>query len=200
MGRRILKRLTLYFFNGLLVILPLAGTLYLLQYFYRLVNDWGVGWLPERSSGLPWLSDLMELPGAGILLILAVVTLTGMFARWFAVKKLIDGMEAVISRIPLVKGVYGTLKDTMHSFFGDKTSFDTVVFVTVADSKRIGFLTVKEPRFRTADGKEYVGVYFPQSMQFAGDLHWFEADRVEVLDLSVDEALRIVLSAGIAGK
>ncbi|MFC4076893.1 DUF502 domain-containing protein [Salinithrix halophila] len=197
---RVVKRLTLFFLNGLLVVLPLAGTIYLLQYVYHLLNNWGIGWLPKGVENISWLSEALAFPGAGLVLILVIITLIGMLARWLFVKKLLERVEALIHHIPLVKGLYGTLKDTIHSFIGEKKSFDTVVFVTVANSKRIGFLTVKEPRFTTADGNEYLGVYFPQSMQFAGDLHWYKAEQVEVLNLSVDEALRMVLSAGVAGK
>jgi uncharacterized membrane protein len=197
---RLVKRLSLYFFNGLLVILPLAGTIYLLHYFYQLINSLGVSWFSKGGTASKWFDAVIHLPGAGIFLILVTVTLIGFLARWLFVQKLLALLEKGIQRLPLVKGVYGTLKDTINAFIGDQRSFDTVVFVTVAGSKRMGFLTVKEPRFTTRDGKEYIGVYFPQSMQFAGDLHWFEASEVEVLDLSVDEALRMILSAGVAGK
>ncbi|MDN4593427.1 DUF502 domain-containing protein [Polycladomyces subterraneus] len=187
---RVMKRLTVYFLNGLLVVLPLAGTVYLLRYVYQLLNGWGMIWLPDR----------LEFPGLGVLVVIGFVLLVGFLARLWVTKKLLDWMESIIQRLPLIKGIYSTLKDTIHSFFGEKKSFDTVVFVTVAGTKRIGFLTVKEPCFTTRDGKEYVGVYFPQSLQFAGDLHWFERSEIEVLDLPVDEALRMVLSAGVAGK
>jgi uncharacterized membrane protein len=187
---RVIKRLTVYFLNGLLVVLPLAGTVYLLRYVYQLLNGWGMFWLPERFA----------FPGMGVVVVIGFVLLVGFLARLWVTKKLLEWMESIIQRLPLIKGIYGTLKDTIHSFLGEKKSFDTVVFVTVAGTKRIGFLTVKEPCFTTRDGKEYVGVYFPQSLQFAGDLHWFERSEIEVLDLPVDVALRMVLSAGVAGK
>jgi len=188
-----MRRLSLYFFNGLLVLLPIAGTVYLLHYLYRLLNELGL-WLLDR------LPVDFRFPGMGLLFVVGFVLLVGMIGKLWIARKLLLGLEAFIERIPLVKGFYGTLKDTIHSFIGEKKSFDTVVFVDVADSKRIGFLTVKTPVFTTKDGKEYVGVYFPQSYQFAGDLHWFERERIEVLDLSVDEALKMVLSGGVAGQ
>lgn len=183
------RRLTVMFTGGLLVILPLAGTIYLLRYVYELINGWGIALLPEE----------VRFPGLGLLVVVGFVLLVGFLARLWLTRKMFEVLEELIQRLPLVKGIYGTLKDTIQSLLGEKKSFDTVVFVSVAGTKRIGFLTVKEPCFKTADGKEYVGVYFPQSMQFAGDLHWFERKDVEVLDLSVDEALRIVLSAGVSG-
>lgn len=187
-GSGVFRRLTLMFTSGLLVILPLAGTVYLLRYVYQLINGWGLALLPED----------IRFPGLGLLVVVGLVLFIGFLARIWLTRKVFDFVDRLIQRLPFIKGVYGTLKDTIHSLFGEKKSFDTVVFVPVAGTRRIGFLTVKEPCFKTADGKEYVGVYLPQSMQFAGDLHWFEREEIEVLDLSVDEAMRIILSAGVS--
>jgi uncharacterized membrane protein len=112
----------------------------------------------------------------------------------------LDWFERLIERIPVVKGLYGILRDTIQSFFGEQKSFDTVVFVRIGESRRLGFLTVKKPCFQTQDGKRYVGVYFPQSLQVSGDLHWYEESQIDVLDMEVDEALQLILSAGVAGK
>lgn len=187
-GSGFLRRVTVLFTSGLLVILPLAGTVYLLRYVYQLVNGWGLALLPEN----------VRFPGLGLLVVVGLVLFIGFLARIWLTRKVLDVLEGLIHRLPLIKGIYGTLKDTIHSLLGEKKSFDTVVFVPVAGTKRIGFLTVKEPCFTTADGKEYVGVYFPQSMQLAGDLHWFERKDIEVLDLSVDEAMRVILSARVS--
>lgn len=191
--KRLMRKLSITFLNGLLVLVPFAGTIYLLHYLYQLLNGLGNTWLKTFPVSL-------DYPGMGILTVVLIVFVIGIFARLWITKQFLMAMEVVIEQIPLVKGLYGTLKDTMNSFIGEKKSFDTVVFVSVADSKRIGFLTVKKPTFTTKDGKEYVGVYFPQSLQVSGDLHWFEKERIEVIDLTVDEALRLVISAGVAGK
>lgn len=188
-----MKRLSVYFFNGLLVILPIAGTIYLLSYAYQLVNGWGLKWL-FKLIPFDW-----HFPGMGLLTILLIILITGFVARLWLTKRILALMEFIIGKIPLVKGLYGTLKDTIHSILGEKKSFDTVVFVNVAGTKRMGFLTVKEPRFVTKDGQEYVGVYFPQSLQFSGDLHWYKKEEIEMLDIDVDEALQLILSAGVAG-
>lgn len=192
MGEK-MKRFSVYFFNGLLVILPIAGTVYLLSYAYQLVDGWGLKWL-FRLIPSDWY-----FPGMGILAILFIILLTGFIAQLWVTRKILALIEYIIGRIPLVKGLYGTLKDTIHSILGDQKSFDTVVFVNVAGTKRLGFLTVKKPRFVTKDGQEYVGVYFPQSLQFSGDLHWYKKEEIEEIDMDVDEALQLILSAGVAG-
>lgn len=188
-----MRRISIYFLNGLLVVLPLAGTIYLLNYAFQLINSLGLTWL-FKVIPTEW-----KFPGMGLLAVVLFILLIGFFARLWLTRKFLELVEWIIWKIPLVKGLYSTLKDTIHSFLGEQKSFDTVVFVPVAGTKRMGFLTVKEPRFTTKDGQEYVGVYFPQSLQFSGDLHWYKKEEIEVLDLNVDEALQLILSGGIAG-
>lgn len=173
--------------------MPIVGTVYLLSYAFQLINGWGLNWL------FRFVPEEWRFPGMGLVAIVLLTILVGFIARLWVTKKFLEFVEFVISKIPLVKGLYGTLKDTIHSILGEKKSFDTVVFVTVAGTKRMGFLTVKEPRFTTKDGQEYVGVYFPQSLQFSGDLHWYKKEDIEVIDMNVDEALQLILSAGVAG-
>ncbi|MFC7441351.1 DUF502 domain-containing protein [Laceyella putida] len=185
----LMKRMSIYFLNGILVFLPIALTVYLVHYIYQLLNNIGMAWAEKL---LPW-----SFPGMGLLFVVILILLVGFLAKLWLTKKLFDMIEAVLDKIPLVKDLYGTLKDTIHSFIGEKKSFDTVVFVHLGGSRKLGFLTVKTPAFRTGDGKEYVGVYFPQSYQFAGDLHWYEREQVEELDMSVDEALRLIISGGV---
>ncbi|MFD1423642.1 MULTISPECIES: DUF502 domain-containing protein [Laceyella] len=185
----LIKRLSIYFLNGLLVFLPIALTVYLVRYIYQLLNNLGMNW---AEKVLPW-----SFPGMGLLFVIALILVIGFLTKLWLTKKLFDMIEAILDKIPLVRDLYGTLKDTIHSFIGEKKSFDTVVFVHLGGSRKLGFLTVKAPVFRTADGKEYVGVYFPQSYQFSGDLHWYEREQVEELDMSVDDALRLIISGGV---
>ncbi|SHE78902.1 Uncharacterized membrane protein [Seinonella peptonophila] len=194
MLRTIGRQISICFFNGLLVSLPIVGTIYLLNYAYQLLNDLGLKWL------IAFLPKTWQFPGSGLLFILILVCLIGFFARLWITKILLEWFEGFIKKIPLVKGLYGVLRDTMQSFLGEKRSFDTVVLVEHGNGKRMGFLTVKKAMFLSQDGKEYVGVYFPQSLQVSGDLYWCERGKVEILDMPVDEALQLILSAGIAGQ
>lgn len=176
--------------NGLLIILPAMITFLFLRYIYRVMNQWGVYWLHIPPK---W-----QFPGLGLVLIIILIILVGVLTQLWVARKLIRKVEDFVERIPLVKELYVTLKDTLHAILGEKKSFDTVVLVSTGTCKRMGFLTVKEPIFKTSDNKEYLGVYFPQSMQIAGDLYWAEKENIEFLSISVEEALRTILSAGVA--
>lgn len=194
-GRRmkqkgIINRLTIYFMNGLVIILPAMLTFLFFRYIYSVINHWGIYWLQIPKG---W-----QFPGLGLLLLILMIILVGAITQLWIARKLVEKIEGFVERIPLVKELYVTLKDTLHAIMGEKKSFDNVVLVATDSCKRMGFLTVKHPIFKTADNKEYLGVYFPQSMQLSGDLYWVEKEKVEFLEISVEEALRIILSAGVA--
>lgn len=187
-----MKKLSVYFLNGVLLIAPLAATAYLIAVVFNKIDRLGAHFLSQLDQ---------RIPGLGFLSVVIFITLVGFLANiWFS-RKLIRRLEGMLRKTPVVKSIYGIIKDTMASFMGEKRSFDTVVLVnTGAGGRRLGFLTVKEPVFNTADGKNYLGVYFPQSMQFAGDLFFYPAGDLEVVDMPPETALRIILSAGMAGK
>lgn len=176
--------------NGLLVLLPAMITFLIFRYIYRLMNQWGIYWLHIPPK---W-----QFPGLGLVLLTIMIILVGVITQLWIARKLVGKIESFVERIPLVKELYVTLKDTLNAILGEKKSFDTVVLVSTGSYKRMGFLTVKKPIFKTSDNKEYLGVYFPQSMQIAGDLYWVEKESIEFLKISVEEALRTILSAGVA--
>jgi uncharacterized membrane protein len=186
----IFGRITIYFFNGLLIILPIAVTIYLIQWVY--------GWL--NNLGLKWLLKVgIDFPGAGIIVVLSVILLIGILGRFWITKRLFAMIEAIIQKVPMVKDLYNIVQEILQSFIGDKKTFDQVVLVKVGETSRLGFLTVDKPLV-TKDGQSYIGVYFPHSMQVSGDLHWVEKEKIEEVNISVDEALKMIISAGMTGK
>src|SRR5690606_6622966 len=123
------------FTSGLLVILLLAGTVYLLRYVYLLVNGWGLALLPEN----------LRFPRLGWWVVLRRVLLIRFVGRVWLTRPVFDSIDRLSHRLPFTQGVHGTLEDTIHSRFGERNSFATVVVVPVAGTRRIGVLTVKEP-------------------------------------------------------
>jgi len=188
----ITKKLSIYFLNGILVLLPVVGTIYLLVYLYKLINSWGFYFLRIPRE--------FQIPGLGFLFVILFVLLVGFIAKLWITNKIIQLIEHFIGKVPFVKGIYSTLKETIHSFIGEKRSFDTVVLVSTDFGKRLGFLTVKNPIFKLNNGKKYLGVYLPHSMQISGNLFWIEEEKIEKVDLSIDEAFKIILSAGTSGR
>lgn len=187
-----MKKLSIYFVKGLLVLLPLLGTFYILAFIYSKIA--GIG----NAILFPLVGR--ELPGIDFVFVVAAVCLVGLIANWWISKKILALIEDFIYKMPGVKNIYTTIKDALKSLVGDKKKFDTVVLVSLNDrAYRLGFLTVKEALFKDESGRELVGVYFPQTLQVAGDLYWVPKESVTVVDIPVDQALKLIISGGASG-
>ncbi|MTI80424.1 MAG: DUF502 domain-containing protein [Firmicutes bacterium] len=187
-----MKKLSLYFIQGLLVLLPFIGTFYIIGFIYEKIAGMGNAMLVPIVG--------RELPFANFLFVIVVVSLIGLLANYWISKKLFTFIENIISRVPGVRNIYSTIKDTLKALFGEKKKFDKVVLVYLTDNvARLGFLTVEESSFKTKDGQEMMGVYFPQTMQVAGDMYWVPKELVQPVDMSVDKAFQLIVSGGATG-
>lgn len=187
-----MRKISIYFVKGLLVLLPLLGTFYILAFVYSKIAGLG------NAILYPLVGK--ELPGVDFVFVVAVVCLIGLVANWWISRKILDLIEKFICTMPGVKNIYNTIKDALKSLAGDKKKFDTVVLVSLNDTVyRLGFLTVKESPFRDKSGRELVGVYFPQTLQVAGDMYWVPRESVRIMDIPVDQALRLIISGGATG-
>lgn len=187
-----MKRISLYFLQGLVILLPIAGTFYILVFVYNKIAALGNALL------IPLLGR--ELPVINFIFVIMIVIIIGIIANWWISQKLLGLFERLISRLPGVRNIYSTIRDTIKSLAGDKKKFDTVVLVYLSDNiARLGFLTVREAPFRNKNGVEMVGVYFPQTLQVAGDMFWVPKESVQLIDMSVDQALKIIISGGATG-
>jgi uncharacterized membrane protein len=173
-----------YFFNGTLFIVPLVATAYFIY--------WSFQWLDSRLD-LPY-------PGVGFLIILSAITLFGYFTSNFAFNTISNWLDHLINRIPLVKLIYGSVKDLMAAFVGEKKKFNKPVLVTldkINDVHRIGFITQDD---LTEIGlTDFVVVYFPQSYAFAGDHFILPKDRIKPLNISGSMAMKFIVSGGVSG-
>ncbi|MCL5290402.1 MAG: DUF502 domain-containing protein [Bacillota bacterium] len=187
-----MKKISIYFVKGLLVLLPLLGTFYILAFVYSKIAGLGNAVLYPLVG--------RELPGIDFIFMVATVCLIGLVANWWISRKIIDLIENFICTMPGVKNIYNTIKDALKSLAGDKKKFDTVVLVSLNDTvSRLGFLTVKDAPFRDRQGRELVGVYFPQTLQVAGDMYWVPKECITVMDIPADQALRLIISGGATG-
>lgn len=187
-----MRTISLYFVKGLLVLLPLMGTFYVLAFVYSKIA--GVG----SAILFPMLGR--ELPGIDFLFVVVAVCIIGAVANWWIGRKILAFVEEFIMRMPGIKNIYTTIKDALKSLAGEQKKFDTVVMVSLSEKiYRLGFLTVKEGPFKEFKNQDLVGVYFPQTLQVAGDMYWVPRECVTVVDLPVDKALRLIISGGATG-
>lgn len=189
-----MKRLLRYFLNGLLVITPIVVSIYAVAYLVRLVDELG-----QKVFGL----ILPVIPfGAGLVLTLGVIILIGFISQHWLAQKLIRWIDALFNRFPVLKTLYNSVKETLQSFVGEKRSFSQVVMVHEPNGvRRIGFVTTEDLAFLGCP-PDMIAVYIPHGMQVSGELKLFPRDsgQIEFLDVSVEDAMRFCLTAGIASK
>jgi uncharacterized membrane protein len=179
-----MKRLAQYFLRGLVVIAPVAITLYVCVWIFRSIDG---------LLGLP-------VPGLGFLLTLVVITLVGFLASNLLAISVVSLLERVMTRLPFIRLLYTSTKDLLDAFVGEKRRFDAPVMVTVtADggAKALGFVTMRA--LEHLGMGDHVAVYFPQSYNFAGNLLLVPAERVTPLSLDSAAVMAFIVSGGVTG-
>ncbi len=178
------KRLSGYFVRGLIFFIPAVVTIYLFYIaFVKL----------DRMLGLP-------IPGMGLLVTLAFITLLGFLASNFITRRILMMVDGLFEHIPLVKILYSSIKDITNALMGEKKTFDHPVLVSLSPDgsvKVVGFIT--KDTLEEWGLHDQVAVYLPQSYNFAGNLVVVPKERVTPLDAEGSEVLTFVLSGGVAG-
>lgn len=180
----VMSQILKYFARGMLAVLPIALTLYALY--------WVVAAFDELVG--------VSIPGLGLLLSLCLITFVGFLVSNVIGRGVINLFEAMLSRVPLVKLVYGSLKDVLQAFVGDKKTFGRPVSVQLENDSSIcffGFLTRDSLEFAALP--EHVAVYIPQAYNIGGQVLAIPKERVTLLDMPPSELLTFMLSGGASG-
>jgi len=189
-----------YFITGLLIWIPLAITLWVLNLIVSTMDS-TVLLLPESLQPATWLG--VNIPGLGVVLTLLVLLLTGLFAANIIGQRLVNMGEGLLARIPVVKSIYNGVKqvsDTLFSSSGQAFRKALLVRFPHGDAWTIAFLT-GTPSGEVAsrlDG-DYISVYVPTTPNpTSGYLLIVPRSQVIELDMNVEEALKYVISMGVA--
>ena len=173
-----------YFLKGLVLLAPLAITLYVCVRVFATID----GWL-----GLP-------IPGAGFVATVALITLFGFLASSFLTRRMLSVVEGVLERLPFVRLLYSSTRDLLNAFVGEKRRFDKPVLVRLSmqsEARMVGFVTQESLDRLGLPG--YSSVYFPQSYNFAGNLVVFPSAHVEPLDAPSADIMAFIVSGGVTG-
>jgi uncharacterized membrane protein len=184
-GRKYMKRISKYFLQGLLVVVPLAVTAYVLYRIF-LAIDGLLGF---------------KIPGVGFLVTLFLITFVGFLASHLIPKRVFRMFDQWIGSLPFVKLLYSSIKDLLEAFVGKKKTFDRPVMVTLvkeSPAKVIGFVTAES--LEHLGIRDSVAVYLPQSYNFAGNLIIFPKDHVQPLNKDGADVMAFVMSGGVSGR
>lgn len=179
-----MKRLVNSFFQGLLVVGPLAITLYVCWAVFSTIDRW---------LGLP-------IPGVGFLLTIILITLVGFLATNLVTRGTITLVERVMARLPFLRLIYTSTKDLLDAFVGEKRRFDRPVLVSLtaaSDVRVLGFVT--RDALASLGLASSVAVYVPQSYGWAGNVLICTPERVAPVTLDSADVMAFVVSGGVTG-
>jgi uncharacterized membrane protein len=181
-----MTRLLNYFLRGLVVVVPLALTIYVCVVIFTTIDNWLGRWLS------------LEIPGVGFLLTLVVITIVGALASSFVTRSLIGALDRLFERLPFVRLLYSSAKDMLNAFVGEKRRFDKPVLVAVSADRAVKVLAfLTSDSLASLGAADYVTVYMPQSYGFAGHIILVPADRVERIHADAAEVMAFIISGGV---
>jgi uncharacterized membrane protein len=194
------KTLSRTFLQGLIVFLPISVTLAIIYWLAAITEDM-LGALVKL-----FIPDERYTKGLGMLIGIVLIFATGLMMKTWVTRRLLAHAEALMDRIPVVKSIYGSIRD-LASFFskhGARGRFQHVVTVSIADNMRlVGFVTRENTTELPDTGgvkEEIVGVYLPMSYQIGGYTIFVPRSAVERMEMSMEDAMRFVLTAGMSSR
>ncbi|MCK9481955.1 MAG: DUF502 domain-containing protein [Bacteroidia bacterium] len=177
----ITNKLLTWFFRGLLIVLPLAITVYLLVTIFA------------------WLDGLLgfKYTGLGVLLLIGFILVIGMFGTSLITKPVINLIETLIEKTPGIKLIYTSIKDLLQAFVGDKKKFNKPVMINVEGDTvyKIGFVTSESLQDLKMEG--YCSVYIPFSYTFSGHLYIIHTSKIKPIDGNPADLMKFVASGGV---
>lgn len=186
-----MKKLARYFLQGLALIAPLAITIYAIIVAFEFIDGLLIQYLTDAIG--------FRIPGLGLILILFTITLIGVLGSSILFKPIIHWIDTIISKAPLVKIIYTSIKDFMSAFVGKDKKFTEPVLVVVnkdSNLEKIGFVT-QHDLTNLGISSDKVAVYLPHSYNFTGNLFIVPAANVKPLHASPAEVMKFIISAGV---
>jgi uncharacterized membrane protein len=177
-----MSRLFKYFLRGLVVVAPLAITVYVCVLVFRTID----GWLG------------LSIPGIGFLITILLILLVGFLASGLITRGVVGALDEVLEKLPFVRLLYSSSKDMLNAFVGEKRRFDKPVLVSLSGDgslKVLAFLTSDSLASLGVSG--HVSVYMPQSYGLAGHILVVPTDRVQRIEADATAVMAFILSGGV---
>ena len=185
-----MKRLAGYLFQGFLYIAPLGVTGYVLYRVFMLVDA------PVRQ--LEELFFDRHIPGLGVLSVLALLTFLGWLGSTIIARPFKAFVRKLLGRAPLIGAIEGAVRELLSALFAKERKFSHPVLVQmsgVTDLEKLGFITQED--LAELGLREKVAVYFPHSYNFSGELFIVPRERVRVVDITAQAAMKFIVSGGM---
>ena len=193
-----MKHLRNYFISGLLFWIPLALSVIVIKFSLEFINELvPTKYLPETLFNLN-----TDFPGSGIVLVLLVILITGVIVSNFLGRKLVAIWERILNKIPGFRNVYNVLKKVSDTVFNSSTESFRKAFLIQYPSKGIWVIAFQSGDYKgeaeSIIGEEMINLFVPTTPNpTSGFFVMMPIKDAFELDMSVEEAFKIVISAGV---
>jgi uncharacterized membrane protein len=194
-------RLRAYFLTGLVIAGPLAVTAWIVWWFINTIDGWVTPLIPTVLRPDRYLP--FHVPGVGVVVALVGLTLLGFLAANLAGRSLIRLGEAILDRMPVVRGIYKSAKQIFETIFSQSgTSFRRVGLVEFPAKGNWSVVFISSPPAGTVlenlPGEEHLGVFLPCSPNpTTGFFFYLPARDVIEIPMTPDDAAKLIMSAGL---
>lgn len=211
------SRLRSYFFAGLLVVLPFSVTIWLFLFLTRLFDSWVLPILPEMLHPSVFTTKLqsifgvenagavsVSIPGIGVIIFIVATIIIGWLTMGFIGRTIMGVLEKrVVNNMPIVRTVYGGMKQIVSAIITQKeSSFEKACLVEYPRKGLwvIGFIT-SDAMGKVATsipGDKIIGLFIPTTPNpTSGFLIFVPRKDIVILDMNIEEAVKLVISAGL---
>ena len=193
-----MKHLRNYFISGLLFWIPLALSVIVIKFSLEFINELvPTKYLPETLFNLN-----TDFPGSGIVLVLLVILITGVIVSNFLGRKLVAIWERILNKIPGFRNVYNVLKKVSDTVFNSSTESFRKAFLIQYPSKGIWVIAFQSGDYKgeaeSIIGEEMINLFVPTTPNpTSGFFVMMPKKDVFELNMTVEEAFKIVISAGV---
>ena len=179
-----MKKIINYFLQGLLYIVPISATIFVVIYTLNKIADI----LPIKNSIL------------SLVVFFALVTVIGMIGSRLIASPFNALFQKILDKAPLLKSIYSSIKDLMNTFFGNKKGFDQAVLVKIYDNssiERFGFITSEDLSSLNIDSGKVL-VYIPHSLTFSGNVFLVDRKNLTHIDTPSRDIMKLIVSGGVS--
>lgn len=189
-----MKKYVTYFLQGLLYLVPLAVTLYVLV----LTIGFADGLIHDLLASIG-VDSYFYIPGIGLIMVLLIVTGVGYIGPMLIKTPLVRLLHKMINSAPLVRIIYSSMKDLMSAFVGKNRKFGMPVIVSLDDCgvvHRLGFVTQEDLKSLDVD-ESMIAVMLPNSYGMLGDLVIVPRSKVKPINAHSSDVMKFIVSGGV---
>jgi uncharacterized membrane protein len=178
-----MKKIAAYFGQGLLFLIPIVATIYVLYIVFLRIDQ---------------IFDF-DIPGLGFLLMLSLVTITGFLVSTVLARSLTNLIDSLFNRMPVGKMIYSSVKDMMSAFVGDEKQFNQPVMVSLLPGSGIQLMGFITREFLSDLGAaDSAAVYVPQAFNLGGFVIIANRDQITTLEIDSGRAMAFMVSGGVS--